>query len=403
MIISPSGHIKTTEDDNQPIAFLRMAFRPLFWLGALFSVFSILVWGLTLTGYIQFSPMGGAYFWHVHEMLFGFVVAIITGFLLTAVQTWTGVSSVKGKTLFALVMVWLLARVFNAFPVFIPENLIIALDVLYLPLAAYYLANPVIKAKKWRNLFFVPVLCLMGVLNLLMHLAAKGVLDISFISISHIMVLMVTLIMCIMGGRVFPMFTSSGTKTERLPAIGWLEKLSIISVVLSVLVVAQILPLHIYVEAAVLLIAGVINFIRALRWKIWVTLKTPLVWSLHLSYWSICIGLVMLGLAKLGSITGASLGIHAITVGGMGLMILAMISRVSLGHTGRIMQVNYAMSFALMLMVLALIVRVFMPMIIESYQMLILIACVLWALAFGSFVVVYFPVLFSPRVDGDKG
>ncbi len=403
MIVLPSGHISSAEDTKQPIPFLRLAFRPLFWFGALFSVLSIGVWGLSLTGYIEFSPFGGSFFWHTHEMLFGFTVAIIAGFLLTAVQTWTGVPSIKGITLGILVFVWLSARILFAFPFSIPDYFITLLDLAFLPLTALFLAIPIVKGKNWRNLFFVPVLLVMATLNGLMHLSTQGIISISFVTVSHVMVLIIALIMCIMAGRVFPMFTANGTQTKRVDSLAWLEKLSVISVAASVLVTSQLLPLPSFIEASIYLIAGIFNLLRALRWRIWVTLKTPLVWSLHLSYWAVCVGLMMLGLEKLDLLDSASLAFHAITVGGAGLMIISMISRVSLGHTGRKIQVGKIMTLAFVFMVLTFIARVLAPLIVDSYNILILFACVLWVLAYGAFVVIFSPMLFFPRADGAKG
>ncbi|MEJ2445978.1 MAG: NnrS family protein, partial [Exilibacterium sp.] len=350
-----------------------------------------------------FKPYSGHYFWHAHEMLFGFVVAIMAGFLLTAVQTWTKVPSVKGKPLIMLVAVWLLARLSMAFPGWISGTLIVITDLLFLPLAALYLSIPIVKARLWRNLFFVPILLLMAVLNGLMHGTAQGAVQASFFQIAHIMILMVTLVMCIMGGRVFPMFTANGTKTERVEAIAWLERLSIISVGLSVLIASEVVALPDEIAAAIFFTAGAANFLRALRWKIWVTFKTPLVWSLHVSYWAICLGLILLGAAKLQLFESISFAYHTITVGGIGIMILSMISRVSLGHTGRFIQVGPVMTAALIAIVVAFIVRVFAPILFVQYDVVILASAALWIIAYGSFVVVYAPVLFKPRMDGGAG
>ncbi|MCP4410972.1 MAG: NnrS family protein [Gammaproteobacteria bacterium] len=400
MALLPNGQITNDENQKSTWPFIRLAFRPFFWLGALFSALSIGTWSLTYTGQIEFSPYGGSYFWHIHEMLFGFTIAIICGFLLTAVQTWTGVASIKGKSLAALVSIWLLARVLMAFPIDNGEYLIAVIDMLFLPLAAIFLAIPIIKVKLWRNLIFVPVLLVMAVINSLMHFSVLGELSASFVNISHVMVLMVTLVMTIMGGRVFPMFTANGTQTKSVDSIGWLEALSIISVICSVLVTAGAFAFSSVVEASIFLVAGTLNFIRALRWRIWVTHKNPLVWSLHLSYWANCTGLIMLGLEKLGGLSNASYGYHSITVGGIGLMILSMISRVSLGHTGRTIAVGKIMVLAFIFILLAFVTRVVAPILFGQDFNLIISSAVLWVLAYGAFVVNYMPVLFKARVDG---
>lgn len=406
MLVLPDEHLSNKPEHELPLPFLRLAFRPFFWLGALFSMLSIIVWALYFTGHLVFSPYGGGLFWHSHEMLFGFTSAIIVGFLLTAVQTWTGVASIKGKTLAGLVVIWITARLFIALPFLLPETyqvLILMFDIAFLPIAACFLAIPIIKAKKWRNLFFVPILLIMALLNGLMHLSMTGQLALSFITLSHVMILMVTLVMCIMGGRVFPMFTANGTQTPRVQSIPWLEKVAIVSVIASVIVTAKLFSLPSELEASIYIIAAMANFVRAARWRIWVTLGTPLVWSLHLSYWAICIGLLMLGLHKFNVVASASLAFHAITVGGISLMILAMISRVSLGHTGRAIVVGKMMALAFSFILLAFVLRVLAPLVLSSYSLLILLASFAWALAYGLFLVNYTKVLFSPRVDGGEG
>ncbi|MEO2268798.1 NnrS family protein [Pseudoalteromonas sp. YIC-656] len=402
-VLLPSGQIAEPSEQARGWPFMRLAFRPLFWLGALFAMLSIPLWALTYTGNLTFTPFGSSHFWHIHEMLFGFAVAIITGFLLTAVQNWSGVPSVKGKPLFALVLIWLSARLLMAFPHLAPNWVIMTLDLAYLPLAAFFLAIPIIKAALWRNLFFIPILLAMSGLNALMYTALYGHLAINFLDISHVMVMMITLVMVIMGGRVFPMFTANGTHTQRIANIPWLDKASIISVLLCVALtligdrVAQ------QFTGSLFLIAGVLNFIRALRWRIWVTFGTALVWPLHASYWALCCGLVLMGAYHFGWLTSISTPIHAITVGGMGLMILAMISRVSLGHTGRMIKASKPMSFAFLLMVVTLLVRLLASLTGTHYSSLILLSAALWAISYALFVIGYGKIVFSARIDGRDG
>ncbi|WP_105253283.1 NnrS family protein [Pseudoalteromonas sp. T1lg75] len=402
-VLLPSGQIAEPSEEARGWAFFRLAFRPLFWLAALFSVLSITAWSLSFTGHIQFTPFGGGYFWHIHEMLFGFAVAVIAGFLLTAVQTWSGIESIKGRRLGALVLLWLSARILLAFPGLAPDALIITLDLAFLPATAFFLAQPIIKAQLWRNLFFIPVLLLMAVLNALTYLALFNLIKTSFVTLSHSMVLAITLVMVIMGGRVFPMFTANGTQTPRVANIAWLDKVAIISVIACIFLTLMGPSIPPEVQAALFIFAGVSNFIRALRWRIWVTLTTALVWPLHISYWAICAGLIMLGLVKLSLLTQPSLAYHAITVGGIGLMILAMISRVSLGHTGRMIKVGAVMTGAFIAMFTALGVRVLAPLLSDQYQVLILLSAGLWGFAYLIYVITYAPVVFKPRIDGRDG
>jgi uncharacterized protein involved in response to NO len=403
MILQPNGQLTDKSDNDTSLPLFRLAFRPFFWLGAVFGAICIALWGLLFSGYIDFSPYGGGYFWHVHEMLFGFTVAIITGFLLTAVQTWTGFPSVKGIALSMLVSLWVVGRLLMLFPYKDSDIVVAFVDVLFLPMVALALAIPIIKAKMWRNLFFVPILLIMAALNGLFHLAVIGKVSLSFISVSHVMVLLITLVMCIMGGRVFPMFTANGTGTPRVAPIKWVEQFSIILVVLSVVVSSGLLGLPKLVDGLIYLSAGIVNTIRVFRWKIWVTFRTPLVWSLHLSYWSICIGLVMLSFVKFELSSNISTAYHALTVGGISFMILAMISRVSLGHTGRKIQVGKLMTVSFVLMCLSFCVRVFIPNFLQNYPIVVVSSAMLWVLAIGIFVFKYTSILLSARIDGKHG
>ncbi len=332
----------------------------------------------------------------MHEMLFGFTAAIIVGFLLTAVQNWSGVRGLNGKALLGLVSVWLSARIAFFFPEQLPNILIAVLDLAFLPLAAAALAYPIIKAKLWRNLIFIPILLVMSISNVLTHYSVSSSDYLLLSKASTFMVLLVTLVMCIMGGRVFPMFTANGTQTTRVNAIPTLEKLSIASILIAVIVGAGFVELPSVVVATIFFCASAIHAVRAFRWRIWVTFKTPLVWSLHLSYWCIVIGLLMFGLSEITTIVSHSQAIHALTVGAMASMILSMISRVSLGHTGRIIIVGKTMIVAFVAILLAFIIRVFGIYWLESYTLALTLAVTFWTLGFGCFVVLYLPILTKP-------
>lgn len=401
MHLQPDGNIGKKPPDQTSTPLFRLAFRPFFWFASLFSVVAIGLWAGFLSGTVNLSPLGGGHFWHIHEMLFGFTSAIVVGFLLTAVQTWTGKPSIKGIALMGLFALWVFARgaLLFAPPEF--KFVAMAIDLSFLPLAAFFLARPIILVKQWRNIMFVPILLMMAVLNGLMYLSLYGVIAISYIAISHIMVLLISFVMCVIGGRVFPMFTANGTKTERVPAIPLLEIFSVSSIVL--VLITHVLGLSGEIKGSVHIFAGSVNFIRALRWRIWVTFSTPLVWPLHLSYWFMCFGLFGIGLVEFGLHISLSLAYHSITVGGIGLMVLAMISRVSLGHTGRMIQVGRVMALAFMLFVIGVVWRVLFPMFWQHYQTNLLFSAVIWIISYGLFVVNYANVLFTARLDGRDG
>ena len=397
-----TGEVVEKKVDNS-IAFFRLAFRPFFLLGSLFSIISLLLWSLMISGDLKLVLYGGQLWWHMHEMLFGFVAAIIVGFLLTAVQAWTGIASVKGASLAPLVILWLLGRICLFLPTVLPNWFIAIVDLSFLPISAAVLAYPIIKIKLWRNIIFVPLLLVMTYINATMHYAVASQQLASINAAGTSMTLLVTLLICVMGGRVFPMFTANGTQTPRVPAINWLERLAIGSVFLAMLSSFDLLKLSSGIEANIFFIAALAHSVRAFRWRIWVTFKTPLVWSLHLGYWSIPLGLMMYGLAEVTDIVSRSQALHTLTVGAMSVTILAMISRISLGHTGRKIETDKVMSFAFMAIFGAFLVRVFGLYWFESYTQVIFAAVVLWVIAYGCFVIRYLPILSKPRIDGNPG
>ncbi|SHE97037.1 uncharacterized protein involved in response to NO [Microbulbifer donghaiensis] len=401
-ILLQDGSIAPKQVDRTWPLF-RLAFRPFFLFGALFSLVSLAAWLGLLSGKVTLSVHGGPLWWHMHEMLFGFVGAIVVGFLLSAVQTWTRLPSIKGVPLFLLFLLWLAARVLLWLPDLISPWTIAAIDLLFFPAAALVLARLVVKAKLWRNIIFIPLLAAMTLANATMHYAAATQrLDLASSSATA-MVLLVTLLMCMMGGRVFPMFTANGTQTPRVQPIAWLERAAIISMLLVVISQLGSFALPTWLSATLLFVTAGIHFIRVFRWRIWVTFKTPLVWPLHVSYWCIPIGLTLLGIAELTDWITRSQAIHSLTVGAMGIMILAMIARVSLGHTGRAIQVGRLMNGAFLILTAAFLVRVFGNFAFSDYSHIFKAATALWVLAYGCFFVLYLPILTRPRIDGQPG
>lgn len=391
------------QEDSKPSALFDMAFRPFFLLGALFSVVSLALWASALSGKLNLVVYGGSLWWHSHEMLFGFVSAIVVGFLLTAVKTWTGQPAFQGASLTALVMLWLCGRLFFFFPDSLPPGVIAATDIAFLPLAAAILATPVVRVKQWRNIIFVPLLLAMTMANATMHWAAYDNDPMLAPRAATAMVMLIVLLMTIMGGRVIPMFTANGTQTKKVDAIPWLEKAVVVTTLLAVLASLELPGIPPAVASLCFLLAALVHIVRAARWRIWVTLKTPLVWSLHLSYWCIPLGFLLYGLSGLMAGVTTSQAIHALTVGAMGMMILAMISRVSLGHTGRPIAVGKVMTVAFSLFFTGFIFRVFGTYWFANYSYLILSAAALWIAAYGCFIVLYLPMLVRPRVDGKPG
>ena len=398
--------ITDLQKEQKITPLLRLGFRPFFLSGALFSVISILLWLLMYKGAVSFSPLGGGYWWHIHEMIFGFGCAIIAGFLLTAVQNWTGVRGAQGTSLLVLFLIWLAGRILVLFPNLLGSELTTAIDLSFLPAVAFVLGKPIIAIKQYRNLFFVPLLLLFTIANIQMHLAIYKPETFTITYAAYAGVMLVTFLMSVMAGRVVPMFTANGTQTPKATPLPWLDKVTngCLAVAMLYLLLQPVVGFSETFFGVLLIIAGVFQTMRWLRWKPWITLGVPLLWSIHASIKFISYGLIVLGFSYLITEIPSNHIWHLLTVGGMGGLILAMISRVSLGHTGRPLSPPKAMSFAFILITLAALVRSLGPWALPEKTMLFIdISGTFWLLAFGIFVVTYAPMLMSARKDGRPG
>ena len=396
--------------DNNRIALaipavLRLAFRPLFLGGTLFSVIAIAWWTYFWLNPSDWMPHGGPIWWHGHEMLFGFGAAIVVGFLLTAVQSWTGVIGLRGKPLAVLALAWLSGRLLLAFGSSLPGWLIAMGDVAYLLLASIAMAYPIIKVKQWRNLMFVPMLFTLALLNAISHWAIITEQTQLATQSLHGTIMLFTLIIAVLGGRVIPAFTSNTTECEKAQPIKWLEGLSIMSIILLMLIsfmgYSNIPPTLLLVVSV---IAALTNGWRFLRWGAQHSGAVPLLWSLHLAYAFIPLGFIMLALYSIGIMDNISAALHCFTVGAIGGMILAMISRVTLGHTGRPLNPHALVTLAYIFIITAAIIRVVVPAWLpELTYWGIAIAGGLWVFAYSIYIYFYAPMLLTARADGRPG
>lgn len=408
-------NIVDPEKASSIVPLFRLAFRPFFLGGALFSLVALALWGgFWLTG-MHWTPYGGWLWWHAHEMLFGFVSAIIAGFLLTAVQNWTGQDSINGWPLSGLFLLWLLPRILLLYPVGVTEAVLPWLDLAFLPAVAWVMGRLVWRVRQFRNLVFIPVLLLLTVSNAQMHWAMVQGDGVLARQASHSGIFLIVLMMVVLGGRVIPFFTANGTATVRSEPNPGVEILSIASVAILALIqlfgFMSVLP-ALWV-AGLFLIAGLVHLLRFLSWRPWVTLKVPLLWSLHAAYLFIVLGFFLCALRYAGLTLEWFSGfanhyatiLHSFTLGGMGLLILGMMSRVSLGHTGRALVISPWVSFGFICLCSAYIFRIWLPLIWpdSSHYASYLLSIVFWLLGYGLFVALYLPILCQPRVDGRPG
>ena len=336
--------------------------------------------------------------WHGHEMVLGFAAAVIAGFLLTAVRNWTGRPTATGVWLAALAGLWLLGRAAFLFGGLLPSSLrwLAALvDLSCLPALAMTLALPIVRASNWRNLGFIAMLVALFVGNMLFHLELLARASATTFALDIVVIMIV-----VMGGRVIPMFSQNGVPGLVITpwrALDW----SVLAAAISIAACDLIGPS--VAASVVAAVAALLNFIRLIRWQPLRTRRHPLVWVLHCSYAWVIVGLLLKGLAPL-FVWVPSTPLHALTVGGLGGIVLGMMARVSLGHTGRLLVASAPMTWAFVLVNLSALTRAVVPLFAPSlYVHAVDLAGALWTSAFCLFLWVYWPILTQPRVDGKPG
>lgn len=382
--------------------FLRLGFRPFFLLGVLLAALAVPLWVMALAGHFGgWQPTGGWLAWHRHELLFGFAGAIVAGFLLTAVQTWTGVPGLAGKPLLVLVVVWLLARLTWLVPV--PISWLVFFNALFVPLVALQMARSVWPVRQTRNYPLVVALVLLSLVN---WIVLYGVVQ-GDDSIQRQGVLgglwAVGAFMSIIGGRVIPFFTQRGLlRKTMVQPISWLENILLLGTLVLIISFAAGWALERQGFLAALFLALAVGHgWRMLRWQDAGLWKVPLLWSLHLAYAWFVLAFLLMALWYAGWLNSFSVAVHALTVGGMGGLILAMIARVTLGHTGRMLSPPKAMVWGFVLFNLAAVVRVLGVEL--SYMPALWLASLLWLISLAIYLYCYGPMLWKARVDGAPG
>lgn len=378
---------------------LRGGFRPFFLGGAIWAVVALTLWLVALAGQFTIPSSFDALAWHRHEMLFGFVGAVIAGFLLTAIPNWTGRLPIAGVPLASLFALWLAGRLGVFFSAELGLPVAATIDVgFYLVLAAVA-AREVFEANN-RNVPIVGLLMLFGAANGLDHAAANGGLvdpDLPW----KLAVGLVTLMISLIGGRIVPSFTRNWLAkrgvTQGLP--GQPNRLDRIAIGLTALgLLAWIAAPSGWLPAALLGTAAAGQAIRLVRWKGWKSVRDPLVLILHIGYAWVPVGLGLLAASQLEASLPQSAAVHALTAGAMGTMILAVMTRASLGHTGRELRAGTMTTIIYLLVTMGAVLRVSAPLGIVDYRLGMEAAGACWLASFVFFVVSYGPILFKPRL-----
>jgi len=387
---------KNTEEKITPL--LRLGFRPFFLLGPIYAIFSILVWVYSFQHGQPSTLTVPALWWHVHEMLFGFAMAIVAGFVLTAVQTWTGVNGTKSVRLGVIVLLWALPRFL--FWTHTPLWIISIVEALFIGSVAYEVGCRVVKSKGWKNLFFVPLFILALIANFSSYATIKGMPPFSSLAVWQAMIWWFMLLLSVMGGRVIPFFTARKFNVEKAQPKLWLDVSANLPLVM--LFVLSFFPMANAQLSSFFLLAGAFfQSVRFARWKPWLTFSEPLVWSLHLAYLCIPLGLLVSGLSD-GFFKHSM--IHLFAIGALSGLILAMISRVTMGHTGRAIYKGPKMWPAFALLLLSALVRSFgVGFLPGNLIFLMNITALFWTVSFIMFLYHFSPMLITPRVDGHPG
>lgn len=382
---------------DREFALWRLGFRPFYLLASIFAALSIALWALQFSGWLGRPYLQGP-LWHAHEMTFGFALAVVVGFLLTAGRNWANRPTLTGAPLAALAALWLAGRIL----VLTPFGWAAALVNAAFPLAAAIaLAIPFIKAGNRRNYFFVGLLVLMAFASLAVHLDQLGVLRLPGTVGIQAALDVVLFVVTVMAGRVIPMFTNNGVPGATAGRRPWIEKLALGSVL--ALLVADLLQIGGVAVAVLAAIAALAHFARWVLWQPWKTLRTPIVWVLHAAYLWIPVHLAFRAGSALGWLA-PTFATHALTVGAIGAMIIGMMTRTARGHTGRPLRADRWDVACYVLVLAAAPVRVFLPLLAPALTLhAVLCSAGLWSAGFGLYAVRYWPVLTRPRLDGLPG
>ncbi|WP_432740273.1 NnrS family protein [Methylobacter sp. G7] len=389
---------------SQPIfdyPLFALGFRAFFALAGFAALVLIVFWNALFNGTLTAEHYFPDSYWHAHEMLLGYAVAVIAGFLLTAIKNWTGKPTVTDDQLAGLCLLWLYGRILPFYAGELPDILIALVDFAFLPALAYQVSKPIIQAKQYRNLFFIGLILLLALGNGLIHAQMLGLQENTATTGIQLVVATIIILILIIAGRVFPFFTERaipGTLTIKNPM---LDNLSVASAV--IVFALQLFDISGTLLALAAMVAVVVNIARLSIWYVPRVIYVPLLWVLYAGYGWIVLGFILTALSAY-SIVLPSLALHAFTLGGIGALTLGMMARVSLGHTGRALKASNAIVIAFALINVAALFRVLLPIAMPGwYENLMYVSTLSWLAAFSLFIFVYAPILSSARPDGQDG
>ena len=378
-----------------------MGFRPFFLGAGIWAALSMSVW-LALYSFGWSMGLNGIpqTYWHAHEMIFGYALSVIAGFLLTAVPNWTNSKPLSGLLLVGLFCLWLAARLLFLIG---DQSWLLATalaDFAFNLMLLIVLAVPIIKRRQRRQAGIMAIILMMTIANVLFYFGASGVLEKGVHYGLYIPFYLIIALILIISRRVMPMFIQNGLKlASPLRCRQWIDSSSI--VLFPVFATFEILAINNNWSALLALCLFLIHIVRLYDWYATAILTRPLLWVLYLSYATIVLGFAIKAGPLAGCVMAPVLALHLFAIGGIGLITCGMMSRVALGHTGRNIQTTSPWLPLVFLSILAAaIIRVFLPALsMEYYRLWVVLSMLFWISGFAGFVAIYGRMLVKPRVD----
>lgn len=378
-------------------ALWQIAFRPFFLFGAIYSILIVYLWISLYSGKLNFNNYYNSVNWHAHEMIFGFVIAIVTGFLFTASANWAGKDPLKGFKLQILFFFWVTPRVLSF--IYQEANIIMSFfDLAFYPILIYFLSDYLGIEQQKRNRIFLLLFAFIFLANLIIHLEIFGIIENISRKANLFAIGSVLMMITIISGRVFPFFTKRVVMNAKLETKEWIEKY-LFNFSLFFIFTNSIFETSI-INSLVCFILAFLHFERFRNWHPTQTKEVPVLWILFTGYFWFILGFFIKALNFFFDLP-MSFSTHLLTLGAISVIIYGMITRVSLGHTGRPIIADKIIVFSYYMINLAVFIRVFVPIFLTDFTNLAInVSGILWVLTFSIFVIKYWKILVSPRIDG---
>ena len=389
-------------------ALFSYGFRPFFLGAAVYAVVAMAFW----IGWISMqSPLwalfgGSPFAWHAHEMVFGFAAAAVAGFLLTAVPNWTGALPTSGPPLILLFATWVVGRIAMLAAGVLHPAIVATADLVFLPSLGFAAACQLFVKPAAKNVLLLSIITAMIAANIAYHLTNAGLTSGEATNSVRFALMLLVLMIAIVGGRVIPAFTHNwlhlNVPGAAMPKrYSWLDAAAIAAV--AAVAVLQIIPAPSWLLGSLASAAAVANGARLLLWRGVAARRAPIVWILHVGYSWLVVGLALMAIGAFSSDARNMAALHAFGAGAVATMIMAIMSRASLGHTGRTLIAPNLVVVAYALLTLAAMLRVFGPVLAPAFYVEeLIIAGLAWIAAFALFIVVYAPILMTARVRANS-